>query len=376
MMANSRGGNLAYVSVYGVDGGADGEPANDAGGAASPQAMSETAAPANLVIEMARGYQLSQALHAAAELGIADLLSGGARPTSELARATGSDEAALHRLLRLLASRGIFRAISEHAFDLTELGHLLRRDVQGSLRSQVLHWGHATQQAAFAELAHSLRSGEPAFERVFGMGHWDYLASDAPARELFKAAMAAHPSHAEVPAAYDFSKIASIVDIGGGNGQLLAEILRAHPHMSGVLLDRPVMVAGARRSFALAGLGERCKVIGGDFFVAIPRAAEAYILSNVLMDWSDAEAERLLWRCREAMLAGSRLLIVERLLPMDHTASLGQLCDLAALVTTGGRCRTAAEFDRLLTAAGMRLGRMVMTPSGFSILEARPRQRD
>lgn len=322
------------------------------------------------MIEMARGYQVSQALFVAATLGIADLLAHGPMPSDALAEATSTDPAALRRLLRVLASRGVLIAFGEHDFGLTSFGQLLRSDLAGSVRDQVLLWGHPMQWEPWGDLLHSVQTGRTAFEKKFGMGHWEYLAQNPDAGEMFKAAMAAHPSHLEVPIAYDFSRHRSIVDLGGGSGQLLAEILRVNASARGILLDRPGVVAGAERTLEAAGVSDRCVVVGGDFLVDMPSGADVYILSNVLMDWDDRTATLLLRKCREMMGERGALLVVERLIPADNRPSLSQLGDLMGLVITGGRIRSEPEFNRLFAAADLECTGRLQTAAGYSILEA------
>lgn len=334
-----------------------------------------SAAPATELIEMVRGYQLSQALYVAAALGVADHLGEGPRSCAELAVATGAHPDALRRLMVALASRGVFEQVSQWRFGLTELSRLLASGEPGSVRGQMLLWGDPMQWRPWGELLTSVRTGAPAFEAVFGVDHWGYLAREPEARRMFEASQAAHPSHSQVPEAYDFSGADLIVDVGGGVGRLLSGILRGNPSTRGALLDRPNVAADARAALEAAGLADRCEVIGGDFFDDMPSGADLYILSNVLMDWDDADAVRLLRRCREAMGADGRQLVVERIIPADNAPSLAQLGDLMGLVVTGGRMRSASAFDRLFEASGLRRTGTVMTPSGYAVMEARPVER-
>jgi SAM-dependent methyltransferase len=326
-------------------------------------------AAATQMIEMARGYQLSQALFVAAQLGIADQLAHGPMPIAALARATDTNAPALHRLLRVLASRGVLTEVGDKTFALTSFGTLLRRDIPGSARAQVLLWGHPMQWDSWSALLHSVRTGETAFEKRFGVDHWEYLERNPDAGAMFKAAMAAHPCHAEVPLIYDFSQLRTVVDVGGGKGQLLIEILQACPGTRGILLDRPEGIPDATQALAAAGVGARCEVLGGDFFNDLPTGAAAYILSNVLMDWGDAAAVRLLRQCRSAMGREGILLVVERIIESDNRPSLSQLGDLMGLVVTGGRVRAESELDLLFVAAGLRRTHSLRTASGYCILE-------
>ena len=329
-------------------------------------------AAATRLIEMARGYQLSQALFVAAQLGIADLLADGPLHITAIAQATDTNATALHRLLRVLASRGLLAEVGDQTFALTTFGTLLRRDVPGSAHAQVLLWGHPMQWDSWSALLHSVRTGETAFESKFGVNHWEYLVRNPEAGDMFKAAMAAHPCHTEVPRLYDFKQFESVVDVGGGKGRLLLEILQACPATRGILLDRPEVVQAATQAFAAAGLSARCQIIGGDFFDDLPTGADAYILSNVLMDWDDAAAIRLLRQCRMAMPHGGTLLVVERIIESDNRPSLSQLGDLMGLVVTGGRVRAESELDALFTNAGLRRTRSLRTDSGFTAFSKQP----
>ncbi|MEP6619208.1 MAG: methyltransferase [bacterium] len=331
-----------------------------------------TGAAGTRLIEMVRGYQLSQAIHAAAVLGVADHLGDGAQSAEALAEAVGAHAGALKRLMRVLASRGILVERDDERYELGALGQLMRTDCDGSVHGQLLLWGHPMQWVPWGDLVHSVRTGDTAFEKVFGAGHWEYLENNPDAGVMFKSAMAAHPSHRDVAGAYDFSDAECIADIGGGSGLLLAEILRANPLAHGILFDRPSVLTGAMAVLEAAGVAGRCDVRGGSFFDDMPREADAYVLSNVLMDWDDADAMRLLRRCRSAMDARARLVVIERMIPGDNAPSLSQLGDLMGLVITGGRVRSVTEFEALLEACGLRCTRAQLTPSGYTILEARP----
>jgi hypothetical protein len=328
--------------------------------------------PATTLIELVRGYQVSQALHTAAVLRLADHIGDEPRSVDELARATRTHAGALRRLMRALASRGVLAEHADGRYGLTPTGQPMRSDVPGSVLGQLLLWGHPMQWGPWADLLHSVRTGEPAFDRVHGMGHWEYLQHDAEAGAMFRASQADHPSHREVPAACDFTGLAWIVDVGGGNGRLLGEILRRNPWLRGTLLDRADGVGDAASWLEAAGVAPRCELMDGDFFEPLPAGADAYVLSNVLMDWNDADALRLLRRCREAMTAPSRLVVVERAIPANNAPTLGQLGDLMGLVITGGCMRREDELAALLSEAGLRRVRTTATPSGYSILEARP----
>ena len=324
---------------------------------------------ANALIEMVRGYQLSQALYVAAALGVADQLAQGPQDCETLARVTGADKASLYRLLRTLASRGIFTEAPAGRFGLTDAAMPLRSDIPGSVRAQLVMWAHPMQWLPWGRLLDSVRSGQPAFPEIFGADFYEYLISHPHDAATFHAAMAAHQSHNQIVAACDLSSARLIVDIGGGNGRLIATLLRANPGAQGVLLDRPNMIPTAAEVLRQAGVLDRCQVIGGDFYSDIPAGADAYVFSNVLMDQQDLDALTLLRASKSAMSANGRVIIIERVIPAGNTTSLAQLSDLMALVVTGGRIRSESEFDQLFDSASLRRKSSILLSSGYTILE-------
>jgi SAM-dependent methyltransferase len=333
-------------------------------------AESAGVSPATGLIELVRAYQLSQAVCTAATLGIADLLVNGPRDAPELARATGTHAPSLHRLLRALASRGLFALHDDGRFALTPMAELLRNGGDGSLRDLTMHWGRPAVWEPWGDLLHSVRTGEAAFEYRHGVDLWAYLAAHPEDSAAFDAAMANSPRHAEIAATYDFSDLGRIVDVGGGNGRLLAAILERYPGLHGVVFDQPHVIA-AGVVLELAGVMARCELVGGDFFAAVPTGADAYVLSHVIMDWDDDRATVLLANCRRAMAPQGRVLVAERIIPAENAPSFGQLDDLMGLAVSGGRIRTEQEHRRLFEAAGLRLTNLTPTPSGSTILEGR-----
>jgi predicted O-methyltransferase YrrM len=325
----------------------------------------------NALVAMMRGYQLSQALYVAAVLGIADQLADGPKDCAALSRATVTNRGALYRLLRTLASRGILAESSAGEFSLTDTATSLRSDVDGSVRAQLILWGHPIQWLSWGRLLDSVRTGKPAFAQIFGTDHYSYLESHPEDAAIFRAAMGANQSHDEIAAVYDISALRLIVDVGGGAGRLLAALLRANPNAHGVLLDRPEVVPTATDVLRDAGVTGRCRIIGGDSFTDIPSGADAYVFSNILMDQSDERAIRLLRACRAAMTAGGRVIVIERVIPADNAPALAQLSDLMSLVVTGGCIRSEQELDGLFHASDLRGGSSVLLPSGYSVVEAR-----
>jgi hypothetical protein len=325
---------------------------------------------------MLHGYQVSQALYVAATLGIADLLAGGPRSAEELAGQVGAHGPTLHRLLRLLASLGVFAEDDAGHFGLTPLAECLRSDAPGSQRDWAIMVCGPSFWASWGDLLTSVRTGEVAFPRVHGMDRWNYLARHPEEGAVFDAAMTANTAleSEAVVGGYDFSAFGVVADVGGGAGGLLATLLAAHPSMRGILFDRLQVVAVAPALLARAGVAERCEVVGGDFFESVPEGADAYVLKSVIHDWEDEQGVAILRTCRSAMADRATLLLVERVIRPGNAPDPAKFMDLLMLVMNGGRERTADDFARLLAAAGFRLANVTSTASPLSIIEARPTQ--
>ena len=319
---------------------------------------------------LANGYQLSQALHVAAVLGLADLVGDGPRSSDELAEVAGAHPPSLYRLLRALASVGVFREEDGRRFAPTALSDLLRRDSPGSLHGWVEFVGRRAHWDSWACLVDSVRTGESAFRLRHGESVWDYRARDPEENAAFDAAMTAI-SNADrgLIAAYDFGRFATVVDVGGGRGGFLASLLAAHPDLRGILLDQPHVVAGAPEPLRAAGVAARCELVGGSFFDAVPAGGDIYLLKNVIVDWDDAQATAILRVCRRAMPAAARLLVVQRVLAPGDAPDPATFGDLNMLVMVGGQERTAAEFAALYEAAGFRPPRILPTAAGVSLIE-------
>ena len=330
--------------------------------------------PPAVLFQMVTGYYISRAIYVAATLGIADLLAHGPQPSSTLAKATGTHAESLTRVLRLLASVGVFTEQDDRCFALTPLGECLRTGVPGSMRSAALLFAGITQEA-WRDLLYSVRTGEPAFHHVFGMDSFSYMAQHPEEAANFDEAMADFTKGIAiaVAATYDFSQFGTIVDVGGGNGMFLEAVLKAHPTLRGVLFDMPHVAERAQQRIEAVGLAERCKAVGGDFFLEVPSGGEAYILKHVIHDWGDARAVTILKNCHRAMGPQGKLLIVEGVYPshIDQSdASRGAASnDVNMLVCTGGRQRSVAEFRSLYGAAGFTLTRIVPIQARSSVIE-------
>lgn len=324
---------------------------------------------------MSQGAVITRALSLAAELGLADLLANGPRDIEELAQATSTHARSLYRMLRLLSSVGVFTEARPGQFALTPLGECLRSAVPGSMRSWLRMLGLKFWFHTYAEALHSLRTGEPAFARSVGMEFFDYLAAHPQEGEIFDAAMSdfGRGVAAALVREYDFSGLAKIVDVGGGNGSLVSAILLAHPAMTGILFDQPHVIEGARRSIEDARLAVRCDIVGGDFFSSVPAGGDVYVLRRIIHDWDDDSALKILRNCRAAMKDTARLLLVETVIPPGDEPHPGKVGDFVMLTALGGQERTAEEYAQLLDKAGLRLNRIVSTGSPMSALEGVPR---
>jgi len=336
--------------------------------------------PGLALYQMAIGHYVSRALYLAAKLGIADLLREGPRDAGALADAVGgADAPALRRVLRLLVSVGVFAEDDAGRFALTPTGEQLREDVAGSSRAMVMLFAGIGIQDDWRELEYVVRTGQPAFRKVSPEGDaFTHMQRDPEMVRVFDAAMAtfAPQTAAAVAASYDFSRFGTLADVGGGNGALLIGILQATPGLCGLLFDQPQVVAETQAKLVTAGVADRCRVVGGSFFDAVPAGADAYLLKHVIHDWNDEQAADILRRCHAVVPAHGRLLIVEGVYPERVDGSLpsrgAAANDVNMLVCTGGKQRSQAEFATLLAASGFRLLGIVPTPTGICVIEAEP----
>lgn len=323
---------------------------------------------------MINGYQVSQALCVAATLGISDLLADRSRHAADLAAATGAHEPTLVRLLRALECVGVYARNADGFFSNTELGEVLRSDVPGSLMGWASLVGRPYYVQAWAGLEGSVRTGENAFTRVHGSSVWEWRSGHSEEQAIFDRAMTALSGVVAeaVVAAYDFGRFATVVDVGGGRGGLLTAVLSRYPTVRGVLFDRPEVVAAAAPLLERGRVAERCRVVGGDFFDAVPEGADAYLLKAVVHDWPDDKSISLLRTCRRALTGHGTLLLVEQLLGAGPDPARTAFSDLNMLVAPGGQERDEQEYSRLLAAAGFGLRRVVPTGTDVFVLEAEP----
>jgi SAM-dependent methyltransferase len=315
------------------------------------------------------GSWVTQAIYVAAEIGIADILAAGPRTADELARGLRMDGPSLYRVLRALASIDIFREDGEGRFSLTPMGKLLESDAPGSKRSLARMAG-AEFYRSWGGLLPSLKTGGAAFDEVFGKPFFHYMSANPDRWRIYDDAMTGVHDSETIPVldAYDFTPFETIVDVGGGNGLALAAILRRHPGIRGVLFDLPAVADRAREVVAGAGVSDRCRIVGGDFFDSVPSSGDAYLLRHVIHDWEDGEAIAILGNCRDAMQPGGRVLVVETVIPSGNEPCFGKWLDLMMLVV-GGRERTREQYGDLFSAAGLRLTRVVPTAHEVSVIE-------
>lgn len=332
--------------------------------------------PSLAMIRLTTSFWVLRAIYIAAKLGVADLLKDESKEIGELAKATGSHGPSLYRVLRALASVGIFAEEEQGRFALTPLGATLRTDVPGSLRAWVNVQLGEEHYRAWGESMHSVQTGETTFDHVFGTGVWQYRAQNPEHAKLFDEAMAnlTGINNTAVLSSYRFSRFEKIVDVGGGDGGLLIEILQANPSVKGVLFDLPHVAEKAKKRISDAGLAGRCQVVAGDAFASVPDGADAYILSRVIHDWDDARSIAILRNCNRAIVETGRLLLVQGVVRSGNEPDISKFFDLNMMVMNGGRERTAAEYQALLEAAGFTLVTIIPTQSviGLSVIECMP----
>jgi predicted O-methyltransferase YrrM len=325
--------------------------------------------PGDELVRLFRGFWVSRAIYIAAQLGIADLLADGPRTVAQLATTTKTHALSLHRVLRLLASEGVFAETEDGRFELTPRAAVLR---QGSpARLQVLFLGRPASWQAAGNLLHTVQTGETAFERAHGMDFFEYNRQHPEDQALFDQLMTSQtrPVARAVAGKYDFASMASIIDVGGGQGVSAIEILTAHPHLKGAVFDQPAVAAQATTAIAEAGLSQRCEAIGGDFFASVPDGHDVYLLKYILHDWDDAKCIAILSSCRRAMGASGRVLVVEAIMSPGNEPSFGKTQDINMLINVGGGERTEAEYRALFEAAGFELTRTIPVMGELHIIE-------
>jgi len=322
-------------------------------------------APQETMMDLISGVWIARAINLAAKLGIADVFDDQPKTIAQLAATTNTEPRSLYRLLRALASVGIFIEVSDQCFALTPLAATLKSDVPGSMRYVAMVEMGDADSLGWSNGLHSLKTGEIAFDAAAGMSVWDYYAQHPQAGQVFSLSMTSMgTSMAQaVAATYDFSEFKTIVDIGGAQGSLISTIVRSHPHLKGVLFDLPEIIAAVNVDASV-------QPIAGNFFESVPSGGDAYLLRRIIHDWDDEKSLMILKNCHQAMPEHGKLLLVESLIPPGNEPSPAKFIDLIMLLMTGGRERTEEEYRSLLQSSGFELTRVIPTPSMLSIIEA------
>ena len=339
--------------------------------AESHLSKTETPPPHAQLVQMATAHWVSHIVYVAAKLGLADHLVRPKR-ADELAGPTNTDAPSLYRLMRTLAHLGLMTEDGAQHFSLTPLGDALKTGAPGAARAAILTLASPMMLRGWEHLLHSVQTGKSGVEQSLGMPLFDWLAKHPEEASLFSETMVSFHG-AEPPAvaeAYDFSRMTTIVDVGGATGNLLTAILARYPGSRGILYDLPHVVRDAPTLIQARGVADRVTIEAGSFFDRVPGNGDAYLLSHIIHDWSEDQCLTILGHCRRAMKSASRLLIIEMVLPSGDTPHPGKMLDMMMLVGPGGQERTEAEYRTLLDKAGLRLTRVVPTASAVSIVEA------
>ena len=330
--------------------------------------------PRDTMLQLTNAFRASQAIHVAATLGVADLLEDGPRSVDELAQATGTYAPTLYRLLRALASVGVFAEQPDGQFRSTPLAEYLRTNAPRSLRAWAMQIGQQYLWTSWGHLLHSVRTGEPAFPELYGATAWEYRQAHPEEDAVFNAAMTALSAGVveAIVQSYDFSGMSVLMDVGGGEGVLLAAILAVNANLHGVLFDQPHVVTGAKDLLERASVADRCEVVAGSFFESVPGGADAHLLKSIVHDWDDTTTVKILRACRAAIADSGRLLVVEPIIRAGNEPDPAKFSDLNMLVMLGGQERTADDFERLYAEAGFRLTNIISTGSSMVIVEGVP----
>ena len=332
--------------------------------------------PADRMLQYLGGFWIARAITAAANLGVADHLTNGPQSVEALAQATNSHAPSLYRLMRALCGAGVFNEVSPRVFASTELGDTLRSGVHGSLRSAFVTGIGDDHYDAWADITHSVQTGEIAFDHVFEQPIWKFYQANETNGRKFNQYMTDLTQVIDAAAmdAYreEFARFTHLVDVGGGHGSLISAVLRGSPAMRGTVYDLPHVVEGTRKNLSAAGLAGRCEAVGGDFFQSVPAGGDGYMMKFIIHDWEPERAKLILSNVRKSIRPDGRLLLLETVVPEGNDMHFSKLMDLNMLVMTGGRERTEKEYAELLAAGGFKLRRVVPTESVISIIEAEP----
>ncbi len=331
------------------------------------------------LIQMVSGYWLSQSIYVVSKLGIADLLQNNPQTCEKLASLTNTDTIALYRVMRALASVGIFSEIDSQCFSLTSLGEYLCENHPQSVKATAIMLGEAPHYQAWGNLLHSVKTGKPAFDEVFGMGVFEYFKSHPEDGAIFENSMSSFSFTEEkaILSAYDFSDFTTIVDVGGGYGEMLGSILEKYPHCQGILFDEEYVINHCQETLKKHNILNRCQAVSGSFFEKIPSGGDAYLLKHIIHDWGDQNAIAILKNCRDVLPDNGKILVMEMIVQSTDTPSSAKMLDLNMLVMCqGGKERTKTEFEQLFSLAGLTLHRIVTTLEEICILEATKRNEE
>jgi O-methyltransferase domain len=328
--------------------------------------------PTAQMVEFLDGLVMAYMLHAIAEIGVADQVTDGPLEVEKLAERTGTNADALYRVLRAVASKGVFTEVSPRTFGLTPLAATLRSDVDDSMRDAFRMQGQPSMREAYAAIGHSMRTGKPAFEHVHGTTLYSYLAERPELSKLFSSSMGNAARQMQRPAidAYDLSDVRRLIDIGGAHGHLVAAVLSRYPEMRGVVFDLPHVVPGAADVLAEAGVADRAELVSGDYLQAVPAQGDAYTVSHVLHQLSDAEAVTVLTNIRKVMAPVSRVLVIDPVIPEGDLPHPGKFMDIRMLMLSRGRDRTEPELTELFERAGLRHVETVAPSAPSSVVVA------
>lgn len=326
------------------------------------------------MLQIISGFWISRAVYVIAKLGIPDLLKSGPKTAEELAAATKMHAPSLFRILRALASVGVLSSANGGSFAQTPVSETLVTDAPGSLRWFAVSELGQEHYPAWGNLMHSVKTGEIAFDNFFGVDVWKYFQQNPEDAAVFNDSMSSvtAATNDAILSLYDFSNFGTVVDVGGGHGGLITSILTSNPKVKGILFDAPEVIEGARAKLEAAGVAERCETVAGDFFKSVPAGGDAYVMKWIIHDWDDEKSITILRNCRSRMRANGRLILVDCVVPESDEPHFSKFIDLNMLVMTGGKERTAKEFEQLLGAAGFKLLRVIPTELPTSIVEAEP----
>ena len=331
-----------------------------------------TQSPGRQIYDHIMGDIRFRLIHAVTELGIADRIDAGTHNVDDLSEEAGVDADVLYRVLRALASFGVFVETDDRCFDLTEQAQFLCDDSRGTLRDFVLYFGSDWRRQTWDQLLGTLRSGEPCFDLAFGEPVFEHLQKYPDRAAIYNNVQSSNSAilTPQIATAYDFSQFDTLMDVGGGHGYLLAEILKATPGLKGMLFDLPGVSGEGTGLLDREGVADRCTIFEGSFFDGLPVGADAIIMKSIIHDWDNDNATRILENCRDAVGPDGKVLVCDVLLPGKNEPDVTKLFDLEMLAISGGRERTEPEFRQLLERAGLRLDSIYPTRVGTSLLES------